>query len=126
MTDSTFGEALFQGSPGGTFGAQTGYQYTEGRQEGRRSESIAQLGEAVRLRPDSAEAQNALGQAFNAFGEFKAGRGPFKKAIAPNPNFAEPQGVAELREGLRLDPDNLAVKHAFKEALAHPPRRTTQ
>lgn len=32
VTDSTFGQALFQGSPGGTFGAQTAYEYTSGRQ----------------------------------------------------------------------------------------------
>ena len=30
--DSTFGQALFQGSPGGTFGAQGGFEYTSGRE----------------------------------------------------------------------------------------------
>ncbi|HEX5483648.1 MAG TPA: TonB-dependent receptor [Terriglobia bacterium] len=30
--DSTFGQALFQGSPGGTFGAQAATEYTSGRQ----------------------------------------------------------------------------------------------
>ncbi|MGH9448645.1 MAG: tetratricopeptide repeat protein [Terriglobia bacterium] len=34
------------------------------------------------------------------------------------------EGVAELREALRLDPNNLTVKKALEEALAHPPRRT--
>lgn len=32
VTSSTFGEALFQGSPGGTFGAQSATEYTAGRQ----------------------------------------------------------------------------------------------
>ena len=32
VTDSTFGEALYQGSPGGTFGAQGAYEYVSGRQ----------------------------------------------------------------------------------------------
>jgi hypothetical protein len=32
VTDSTFGTALYQGSPGGTFGAQAGYEYVSGRQ----------------------------------------------------------------------------------------------
>ena len=32
VTSSTFGEALYQGSPGGTFGAQGAYEYVSGRQ----------------------------------------------------------------------------------------------
>ena len=32
VTDSTFGDALYQGSPGGTFGAQSAYEYVSGRQ----------------------------------------------------------------------------------------------
>ena len=35
----------------------------------RQVESIAELSEAVRLLPRSAEAHNSLGEAYNAFGE---------------------------------------------------------
>src|SRR6266581_2346025 len=43
-------------------------------EKGVRSEAISQLMEAVHLRPQSAEAQNALGEAYNAFGNTKAAR----------------------------------------------------
>ena len=32
VTDSNFGQALYQGAPGGIFGAQGGYSLTSGRQ----------------------------------------------------------------------------------------------
>ncbi len=67
-------------------------------EKGDRSESIEQLSEAVRLRPQSAEAQNALGEAYNSFGDAKAARAPFEKAVAINPGFA----VAQVNLGLVL------------------------
>jgi protein O-GlcNAc transferase len=60
-------------------------------EDGVRPESIEQLAEAVRLRPRSAEAQNALGEAFNAFGESKMARAAFAKAVALDPAFAAAQ-----------------------------------
>jgi tetratricopeptide (TPR) repeat protein len=57
--------------------------------EGIRSESIEQLVEAVRLRPSSANAQNALGMVLSRFVEIKAAREAFEKAIELDPNLAE-------------------------------------
>jgi Tfp pilus assembly protein PilF len=51
----------------------------------------AQLTEAVRLRPQSAEAWNALGEAFDGSADSKMARGAFEKAIAPEPAFAQAQ-----------------------------------
>ena len=59
------------------------------KEAGDRAESIAQLSEAVRLRPRSAEAQNALGEAFRAFGNSRAAREPFAKAVALDGSFAD-------------------------------------
>lgn len=68
------------------------------QEEGDRTGSIAQLTEAVRQRPRSAEAQNALGEAYNTFGDSKSARGPFEKAVALNPRFA----TAQVNLGLVL------------------------
>ena len=57
-------------------------------EQGERAESIAQLSEAVRLRPQSAEAGNALGEAFKTFDDPKAARQAFEKAVALDPAFA--------------------------------------
>ena len=57
-------------------------------EQGERTESIAQLSEAVRLRPKSAEAQNALGEAYNTFGDLKSARPVFERAVALDAAFA--------------------------------------
>jgi Flp pilus assembly protein TadD len=64
-------------------------------ENGQREESIAQLTEAVRLRPRSAEAQNALGEAYNKFDDPKSARAPFEKAVAIDPKF----GTARMNLG---------------------------
>jgi Flp pilus assembly protein TadD len=53
-------------------------------EEGQREESISQLNAAVRLRPRSVEAENALGEAYNKFGDTAAARIAFEKAVALN------------------------------------------
>jgi protein O-GlcNAc transferase len=58
-------------------------------ENGERKESIAQLGEAVRLLPKSAEAHNALGEAYNAFGEMAAAQPEFERAVELDPRHAQ-------------------------------------
>ena len=58
-------------------------------EDGQRAESIAQLGEAVRLLPKSAEAHNALGEAYNTFGETAAARPEFERAVALDARHAQ-------------------------------------
>jgi len=50
--------------------------------------AIAQLTEAVRLRPRSAEAHNALAEAYVASGDAKMARGEFERTLAVDPGFA--------------------------------------
>ena len=56
---------------------------------GDKAESIAQLTEGVRLSPQSAEAHNALGEAYSSFGEVNSARPEFERAVALNPEFAQ-------------------------------------
>lgn len=57
--------------------------------EGVRSESVEQLTEAVRLRPDSARAHNQLGMAFSRFLEVRPAREEFEKALELDPDLSE-------------------------------------
>jgi tetratricopeptide (TPR) repeat protein len=57
--------------------------------EGVRGESVEQLTEAVRLRPNSANAHNKLGMAFSRFLEVKPAREEFEKALELDPDLAE-------------------------------------
>jgi len=57
--------------------------------EGKRSESIEQLVEAVHLRPDSAVACNTLGMVLSRFVEMKAARKAFEKALQLDPDLAD-------------------------------------
>jgi tetratricopeptide (TPR) repeat protein len=52
-------------------------------------DALPHLREAVRLMPQSAEAHNALGEAFRGFGDAKAARPEFEKAAALDPQFAQ-------------------------------------
>jgi len=57
--------------------------------QGKRSESLEQLVEAVRLRPDSPKGYNSLGMALSRFVEIKAAREAFEKALELDPNLVE-------------------------------------
>lgn len=57
--------------------------------EGVRGESVQQLTEAVRLRPNSARSHNQLGMAFSRFLEVKPAREEFEKALELDPDLAE-------------------------------------
>jgi tetratricopeptide (TPR) repeat protein len=59
--------------------------------EGVRDESIAELTEAVHLRPNSANAHNQLGVALGRFVEIKAARKEFETALALDANLVEAQ-----------------------------------
>lgn len=68
-------------------------------------ESIEHLATAVSLRPHSAEAHNALGEAYNAFGDIKAARLEFQRAVNLDPRHAQAQsnlGAATLQDGDRI------------------------
>jgi Flp pilus assembly protein TadD len=60
-------------------------------EEKQASESIEELKEAVLLKPESSEAHNALGEAYNNFGYPKAARPEFEKAVKIDPRFAQAQ-----------------------------------
>ena len=64
-------------------------------EQGDKAESIEQLSAAVRLRPRSEEAQNALGEAYSKFGERAAARTAFEKAVALKPDY----GIAQSNLG---------------------------
>lgn len=66
--------------------------------ERRQPEAVDQLKAAVRLMPKSAEAENALGEAYLALGDRSAARLPLEKAVALQPGF----GVAQLNLGRLL------------------------
>jgi tetratricopeptide (TPR) repeat protein len=57
--------------------------------EGKRSESIRELLEAVKLRPQSAAAYNTLGMALSRFVENEPAREAFEKAIQLDPALAD-------------------------------------
>jgi tetratricopeptide (TPR) repeat protein len=71
-------------------------------EERQGAESLAQLREAVRLRPDWGQARNALGEALKAFGDPQAARQAFEKAVECDPKLAPAQvnlGLILLESG---------------------------
>lgn len=84
-------------------------------QAGRIAEAISQLREALRLRPDFAEAHSNLGSALRSQGRLADAVDHFREAIALDPRLAEAQnnlGVALASQG-KLDE---AVRH-FRVAV---------
>ena len=61
-------------------------------EEHHHEEAIEQLTTAVRLRPQSSEAQNALGEAYSNFGDLAAARHAFEASIALDTH----NGIAQL------------------------------
>jgi protein O-mannosyl-transferase len=93
--------------------------------QGRGAEALHEFGEAVRLRPDFAEARLNLGNALAASGRAPESIEQFRRAIALDPALTEPRvglgaallqqdepaaAMSEYREALRLDP-GLAQAH---------------
>jgi protein O-GlcNAc transferase len=73
-------------------------------------ECITEFSEAVKRHPESADAQNALGHAYNRFGNPKMARPPLDEAVRIKPTF----GVAQLNLGevlLQLSEYSAAAAH---------------
>ena len=91
-------------------------QYSE---QGRRGEAIAEYREAVRLRPDSADAHNNLGSLLYDIGDTQAAVQEYDRALRLNPDLAPArnnlgvallssgktaQAVAQFRQAVQLQP----------------------
>ena len=94
-------------------------------QEGRREAALAELREAIRLQPKSAEAQANAGAAYESLGRSAAAEGCYREAVRLDPSFAGAhydlghfllqagrpiEAADEFRAALRLDPA-LATAH---------------
>jgi len=102
-------------------------------ESGRLAEAITQYEEALRIRPDYAEAHNNLGTAFQQTGAIDSAIAQFRNAIRDNPDYAgarlnlaaalqnTPNGSAEaleeLRVAARLQPGSAQAHLALGKAL---------
>jgi tetratricopeptide (TPR) repeat protein len=62
------------------------------------NESLKELQIAAQLKPGSSEAENALGEAYNKFGDVASARRAFEKAVALKPD----DGIAQMNFGQAL------------------------
>jgi len=140
--DTQFRLALLL-QPGGNFDAQFDLGNAELR-EGRVSEAIDHLAEAVRLRPDSFAGQSSWGDALFAAGRTGEAMEHYEQALRLNPAYAlahynlgnvqaqlgrMPEAIEQYQAALRLNPayaeaeDNLGnalfQERRFAAALAH-------
>lgn len=98
----------------------------------RLEEAIASLKEAIRLRPNFAEAHYDLGRVYHESGEFNTAAVAFEEAIRLNPSFFEAltalgrtyqhsglhtKSVEVLRKATLLQPDAIDAKSALGGAL---------
>ena len=102
-----------------------------GRKGAASSEVAAEFREAIRLRPDFAEAQNNLGLVLTQTNEDEAAIAAFREAIRIRPNYAEAhanlgaaliptdgeQAIRELEKAVALEP--ASVKAQFNLATAY-------
>jgi Flp pilus assembly protein TadD len=102
-----------------------------GRAGAPANEIVAEFREAVRLRPDYAEAYNDLGLALMQNGDDDGAIAAFRKAIQHAPNYADahanlggaltatdvPQAIEELEKAVTLDPPS--TKAQYNLALAY-------
>jgi tetratricopeptide (TPR) repeat protein len=111
---------------------------------GRPQEAIFHLEQALRVRPDYAEAQNSLGLALWQTGKEQEAIGHYEQALRLKPDYAEahcnlgaalgqagriPEAIEHLEHALRIQPDHagahnnlaLALRQVGKldEAIAH-------
>ncbi len=128
-----------QSRPGGTGDANAHYDrgnalYEKGDLEG----AIAELREAIRLKPDDAKAHYSLGVALRAKGDLDAAIPELREAIRLKPDFAEAHynlgfalegkgekqapyhdgtgqaALAEYRKASELDPGNKKFRAAYE------------
>ena len=102
-----------------------------GRKGADSSEVAAEFREAIRLRPDFAEAQNNLGLVLTQTDEDEPALAAFREAIRIRPNYAEAhanlgaaliptdgeQAIRELEKAVALEP--ASVKAQFNLATAY-------
>jgi tetratricopeptide (TPR) repeat protein len=103
---------------------------------GRQDEAIAHYEEAIRLRPADAKAQSNLGNTLFSMGRKSEGIAHFEKAAQLDPDNATmhlnlgimllntpgrgPEAVTELKETLRLQPDNAQAAQILAQIRPHP------
>ena len=106
---------------------------------GRTPAAIAQYEEALRLKPDDAEAHNNLGYAFNAEGRTGEAIAELEAALRSRPDYAEAHNnlgtvlekmpgrlndaIAQYEEALRLKPDDAEAHNNLGNALERMPGR---
>jgi len=109
------------------------------RLPGRSAEAIYQLGEALRLDPNQAEAHVNLGNALNVAGRMPEAMARYEEALRLRPDLAEAhldfgmalarqpgrqdEAISQFREALRLRPDLPEAHLDLGNALADQPGR---
>jgi Flp pilus assembly protein TadD len=98
---------------------------------GQGKEATAQFGEAVRLRPDNADARRSLGMALLTQGRMDEGIAQFNALVRLTPNDARihydlgtmlvsvgrlDEAIAQFSEALRLRPDFAAARQRLEAA----------
>jgi len=99
---------------------------------GRLDEAVARYEEALRLRPDYAEAHNNLGNALESMGRTPEAIAHLEEALRLKPDYAEahndlgialssagrmPEAIAQYEEALRLKPDLFQASFNLGNAL---------
>ncbi len=105
---------------------------------GRRDDALAELGEAVRLRPDSIEAHTNLGNALRDAGQLSSAIDQYRQAVALGPDRPEAlynlgtalaqsgqlaDAIEQLDRALRLKPDYPEAHNNLATALLQSGRR---
>jgi predicted O-linked N-acetylglucosamine transferase (SPINDLY family) len=107
-------------SPGNsaTMAAQAANLFSAGvahHQAGRLAEAIAAYTEAIRIKPDHAEAYGNLGVAFNNLGKFEEALAAYRQAIRIKPDFA--RAHYNLGNLLNEQGDREAAAAAYAQAI---------
>ncbi len=102
-------------------------------QKGQTGEAILQYQEALRLKPDYADAHNNLGDALGKQGQIAEAISQFQAALRLKPDYAEAhfklgkalgikgqiaEAISELQEALRLKPDYAAARNSLASLAA--------
>ena len=100
--------------------------------QNRLDEAIRQYREAIRLKPDYAEAHNNLGAAFLNKGQTAEAIGQFKEALRLKPDDAQAhnnlgaallnqgrtdEAISQFQEAIRLKPDDAGIRNNLRKAL---------
>ena len=91
-----------------------------GRKGAETSAVVAELREAVRLRPDSADFHNTLGLVLIQAGDDAAGIASLREAVRLAPDFAEAR--ANLGAALTPTDPDAAIRELERAVALRPPR----